>query len=1359
MNLTFSHSTGALISWREEFVPSVMRVQAQTQSFGLVTLLLFASLSSLLVVQTVPNAEAASGVDLRPIDIEVRYSNNADETRYKSLSSYHPSGTGFNRPSHLFIIDGMLNVSSQFRVTVENQGTTTSSPSNLLFVVEHDEYLGLEIHNVSINIPSISSGSSAIVTTTWTPHYGGNHSMHATVNYPNDDDNSNDRHSERLAIGQMYDTCDQQGQWSFGPNWNLDTDIVVSGSSFNIGSGGISSSHGSNWDRSLTSPVLDFSNAHSNPTVYPKLGFFYTGSGGSGDGIRIEYRDGSQWVNTVNNGFSFDGVVDADLTDGVNWLITNSANRPGSTEATPGFNVPQSVLSSQTQFRMRFISDMSDNGQGYWFEDFVFIYDEVAWPSEYSTSISKGVDAHARRGHWADHIVTINNQGNLTDTYRPIVTGLPSDWDHRFVHMSGSTILPSMDLQVPAGETLSFKVQISPGPNASIGSQSATVKVQSTQQASSSDSIGLTTIVDPDYESEWSGDIPSRFYCLPGNSCEFSVNLTNVGDVADTLALSATQIVQWNDWTFDISFNQQPTVSIPARDSSSILIQAEIPAGETPGRTASIDLTATSVADSTMVRTIRLNLTASMVSDAAIAVESDSMIEDSLIVKPGESVTVPFTVWNNASSQDLFEISFDTTNLRGWNLSLPPSNVLVVRGGDSGIFQVTLTAPSSAQAGDPAPLLEPTIISSVSGDYGSATPFSGIRVQMVHDLNITLVESPTTVSPGAENIISMKVENSGNGPDNAVIQVSGIPDYWDWYVELDGARLEGPISLTPTYEANHIRNFNLIVIPPGGEDANMEVEMTIMAIPFEASDSNPLDNTVTMFTRTERVTKPVLDADIEDMYVRTDSIIGQRIVLLNDGNAFDPNVRIKIESDTIVPGLTSSIIKGGQTAYLGEWLDCPLPPQQNLTLDWLITISKDMPVGTQIEFTITMEGGLDNSGEPQIETEGVTLVVNEHRELSFSHSLESHDTMRPGDIVDFTFNVSSHSSFTEELNLSFPTGETWSIVCNNQANPSHTWMMVIPAAASEEGRSLKWNCQMEVPEVGYGENLVFKVTSDGEDLWHYSQEMDVQKLQLETDGGFLGLGDTESFLPIAILAVGLLFLIFVVGMVTAINRSRSNIVDEEDEEEESPPQVQQQIPPAHQPVTQNQILQQPAPAQTFTDEQFRAAGWTDDKIALYRADELRKATEVAQPQAPIAQVQQPVTQVQWPQATQGQESQQTEQVQTAPSPQPEPVSQQHTQPGIDLGTAFGSLGVPAQTDDEASNQQVVEEVVTEQTPVQESSGAEATNARNLPQINCIHCNEVLTIDVAWIECSSCGSFSHQECASSSESCPRCGHSE
>ena len=167
---------------------------------------------------------------------------------------------------------------------------------------------------------------------------------------------------------------------------------------------------------------------------------------------------------------------------------------------------------------------------------------------------------------------------------------------------------------------MSYRIQIKPGPNAATGPQSTTAIISSDSSGSSIASVNLNTIVDPDYLPQWN-PVPPSHYCLPGNSCEFSINLTNIGDGSDTFTLSANPVVQWENWTFDISYNQPQTVTLSPSQQANVLLQADIPLTGLPGQTASIDITATSQVDSTASDTIRVNLTASMISNADVGVD------------------------------------------------------------------------------------------------------------------------------------------------------------------------------------------------------------------------------------------------------------------------------------------------------------------------------------------------------------------------------------------------------------------------------------------------------------------------------------------------------------------------------------------------------------------------------------------------------------------------------------------------------------------------------------------------------------------------------------------------------------------
>ena len=70
--------------------------------------------------------------------------------------------------------------------------------------------------------------------------------MVATTLQATDDNSGNDDFSRPIAIGQNYFKCDTQASWNFGPNWQLDSTISLSGSACHVGTSGTTSSHGSN---------------------------------------------------------------------------------------------------------------------------------------------------------------------------------------------------------------------------------------------------------------------------------------------------------------------------------------------------------------------------------------------------------------------------------------------------------------------------------------------------------------------------------------------------------------------------------------------------------------------------------------------------------------------------------------------------------------------------------------------------------------------------------------------------------------------------------------------------------------------------------------------------------------------------------------------------------------------------------------------------------------------------------------------------------------------------------------------------------------------------------------------------------
>jgi hypothetical protein len=456
-------------------------------------------------------------------------------------------------------------------------------------------------------------------------------------------------------------------------------------------------------------------------------------------------------------------------------------------------------------------------------------------------------------------------------------------------------------------------------------------------------------------------------------------------------------------------------------------------------------------------------------------------------------------------------------------------------------------------------------------------------------------------------------------------------------------------------------------------------------------------------------------------------------------------------------------------------MELGLPPQQNKELQWLITVSSDLPVGTRVIFSIVFEGSDDNQGNPQTINETLILTITSHRELDFDSTLSQVSDLNPGQRMLFKVNVTSYSSFTEELELNISEGDTWSVKCNNLDQATYSWNLVIPSTNDPSGRNIGWDCEFTTPENTDYVPLELSIISENETLWYTIAELTIIEEANEEGGLIFGLIEFEQDLPLMIGVVGLVFLLFVSLMVIAINKRRKSI-DEDDEYEDEEEHVATQQPQVAQPslVSPQQAApavvapQQVAPAavmpeqSSITDEQYRAAGWSEDKIADLRRQEGNEVAEVVavnqahQNQADYAQ------QVQYnqPQVT-------PQQVQPA-QVQPEPQAQNEQQ---NLNLAFGSLGVTEQTDSEdeqsnipdtASALDTFSPAITDnetESPSQKESeidDLEKESGQNLPQVNCGFCDRKLTHTDQWVECPDCGIYSHAQCKQGQQVCSRCG---
>ena len=379
----------------------------------------------------------ATGVDLSVSDISYGYPNFADQQKYQMFSSNYPIFS-FNRPELLFVVDAVIDVEIEVTIEIENLGTTNSAIVDVNFIVLHDEYQGFEIYNGTNQLNSIRAQSSDTTSFKFTPTYAGNHSVIATPTTSAVDDNpANDVMMGTFTVASHYFNCDDLNLWTVGQSWGMNSDTSLSeGSACHIGNGQ-SSNYNSNLATDLITPVMDMSDAIPNPTRTNGISFYYTGSLGAGDFVRIySMNPSNSWTELA----SITGTVDNDFSDSANWQ-TWSVNNAGA--FSPLVPSPQQNFHLNSQFRFGFTSDASVNDIGLWMDDIVIVYDQKLRSGEFGISSTGLSTTGTVPNGWGKATIELTNTGNVSESFTPLMSGIPMDWQYYFSTTSGVSITES----------------------------------------------------------------------------------------------------------------------------------------------------------------------------------------------------------------------------------------------------------------------------------------------------------------------------------------------------------------------------------------------------------------------------------------------------------------------------------------------------------------------------------------------------------------------------------------------------------------------------------------------------------------------------------------------------------------------------------------------------------------------------------------------------------------------------------------------------------------------------------------------------------------------------------------------------
>ena len=1036
-----------------------------------------------------------SGIDIKPTAVSFNYPNSADQDKFQMFSSNHPIAS-FNRPADLFVIDGMLGVQMRLTITLENFGVNSSGVFPTQLLVEHDEYAKFEILNTTLSVPSINPGSTTTIQYTWTPTYTGNHSMVITALHPTDANTGNDALSRHLTVGMVYHNCDDFTGWSVGAGWSSNPDAAISkGVACHIGNGA-SSNYGNGVSATLSTPVWDFSDRHPNPTRAVGMTFFVTGSAQSGDVISFQARkaDGS-WREIGQ----ISGSIDPTIADGTSsWsTFTNTVGA----YSLPLAPLQVEYLHSSSQFRYVFTSNSAGTDIGYWLDELIWYYDQRAGLHEYDWAIGVNSSSSAQRGQWSDQLVTIHNSGNVSDRYFPSLNALPAEWEFSLLHENGGNIDHGAGIQVMPGESHNLRIKLKPGVNSSVGANSYQLQITSANEPSIIEVKNLQITVDPSF-------IPSIItpsqtaLCAPGSTCEFFVEVDNIGEAADTFSISVSDFNVLSGWTLGLAWDQTSQISISPGAPEAIKFVVSVPADADPDLTSSVWLEIASDSDPSKTDIALIKAKSAMVTIAEVGFDLASQGVQDWSLLPGEARELTFTVWNNATRLDTFTVGADKGGGKTWSLVQPSFANLAVNPGSSSTFTVTVQAPSTGQVGDLGPIITPWATSSISSTNATSSAFTMLGIKPVHDLNISIVDGHQEIEPGVAAAFGIEIENNGNGPVDAVISVAGIADDWSWWVVVDGITTQQPIYLSPSYELNDVKYVEVYLLIPQEVGPGEYVDFTIRVDPNVGSDSNQADNSVLFELETAGVKIPeIIGFNTSIQMVRVSETLTIDFQIHNIGNIADPDVRVKIQVQSLPPtdGVIVEMYVISNTANKvedGRWLGVAISASSNVTLRIVISIEEHVQVGTNIALVLIVEGGEGEDGLPVTKTAETVIDVYERRDVTLEFSLDESTTL--GDSEVFTIYVWSNSSIAETLIFSPQLPAGWSLHCDGlNIVESYTFTVdksdgIRPSTATvickiiDGGRamsdSIRWNITNEDGDVLSSESRDFSFVRESEEV-------------------------------------------------------------------------------------------------------------------------------------------------------------------------------------------------------------------------------------------------------------------------------------
>ena len=990
------------------------------------------------------SAGRSSGVDLVVESTSFSYANSVDQQKYQMFSSNGPIA---GRPDSLFVIDTVLDIPISIRFDVKNIGTTNSGMVNINLVVTHNEYGNFELHNETTQLNPINGGSSSSGQLTITPKYAGNHTLviYPTLTTTTDDNPNNDQYTGTLTVASNYYNCEDLSSWTVGNEWGTSTDTFLSqGSACHLGKGQ-SSTYSNNLNTALITPKLDMSDSIQNPLRTNGITFFYTGSILAGDILRIYVSDS---IGIWNEIASVTGTVDQVLSDGANWQTWSVSNMGYSSPLVP---VQSQFFHSQTQFKFEFTSDATNSDIGIWIDEIVLVYDQKVRSEEFGLSLNGVSSLGSVPESWGKVTVEMTNTGNITETFIPSTTGLPNNWNLYYSYPTGVSINPSYGIELKPGEKKQFDINFQPHVNSTIGLYQITFTGTSSQYSSVNSQLNMQFEVLPDRIPMIVPPNPNPS-CQPGNTCTFNVEIKNIGGAADVFELSIDSQILPLGWSVAFAWSQPTSILSTPGITQSVLMTFTVPGNAVPDSIGKFELIARSQNDSSRVDVEEIDLTASMISIAEVSMNAQS-INQNWSINPGDSRTIYYTVWNNATSQDIFIPSVEVRDVGQWIVEEPTQTMLVINSEKTSAFSVKITAPMQAQLDDICPKLTPVVTSSRSGAQFSGVEFDGIEISRQDDLTLRVIQGLAVIQPGSENRLDIELENNGNGPVLAELEIDGIPDSWSWHLEYQNQSIENLIPLSAIYDLDDIKRLAVVITPPSTTVADITYQYVLSAKSHDGyEDYNYSDNTVELESIIDKNHNLVLTTKTMTLYSGVGNTTQIIATLENLGNVFENNIMVRAKLATLDNNLAVNsyftISDNGVIYSLDKYYPLSLGIGDSSELKIRLTIPDLAEIGAQVMISFEVQSMGQNG--PIFDLLEAIVNVDYRRSMDYTAYSNNEAVIENGQSGIVLLNLTSKSTVAETYTITSVSPEEWQIICGGVTLNASGYDVVLAAGHLNE---------------------------------------------------------------------------------------------------------------------------------------------------------------------------------------------------------------------------------------------------------------------------------------------------------------------